>query len=80
MKPNRFEHLSLEEKVDELSERGVYLMCRQNSIYNVFLYGIGGLYVEVMYFKKNNRIQNIEVVSNDKVIDFYLDEMSLEFS
>jgi hypothetical protein len=80
MKPNRFEHLSLEEKVDELSERGVYLMCRQNSIYNVFLYGIGGLYVEVMYFKKNNRIQNIEVVSTDKVIDFYLDEMSLEFS
>jgi hypothetical protein len=80
MKANAFENLSLEAKVDELSERGVYLMCRQNSIYNIFLYGIAGIYVEVLYFKKNNRIQNIEVASSDKVIDFYLDEMVLEFS
>src|SRR5690349_5552203 len=80
MKTNSFEHLSLEEKVDELSEKGVYLMCRQNSIYNIFLYGLGNLYVEVLYFKKNNRIQNIEVASTDKVIDFYLDEMIFEFS
>jgi hypothetical protein len=80
MKQNRFENLSLEEKVDELSERGVYLMCRQNSVYNIFLYGIGGMYVEVLYFKKTNRIQNIEIASTDKVIDFYLDEMVLEFS
>ncbi len=80
MKPNTFEDLSLEQKVDELSEKGVYLMCRQNSIYNIFLYGLDGLYVEVLYFKKNNRIQNIEIASTDKVLDFYLDEMIFEFS
>jgi hypothetical protein len=80
MRQNYFEYLTLEEKVDELSSRGVYLMCRQNSIYNVFLYGIDGLYVEVLYFKKNNRMQNIEVVSSEKAIDFYLNEMVLEFS
>jgi len=80
MRQNYFEHLSLEEKVDELSSRGVYLMCRQNSIFNVFLYGIDGLYVEVLYFKTNNRMQNIEVASSDKVIDFYLNEMILEIS
>jgi len=72
-----FEQLSLTEKIDMLSRNGVYLMCRKNSVYNIFLYGINGIYVEVLYFRKNNEIQNIMGISTDKAVDMYLNDISL---
>jgi len=78
MNAQTFEELSLEEKIDLLTCKGSYLMSRKNSMYNIFLYGVSGLYVEVLYFRKNNRIQNIIEISSNKVMDYYLEEMVVE--
>jgi len=75
---DQFENLSLEEKVDALGEEGVYLMNRQNSIYHIFLYGIGRLYVEVLFLKKTNLMQNAELVTTEKVINSYLNQLTVE--
>jgi len=72
-----FETLSLEDKVNVLGKDGVYLMCRQNQLFNVLLYSIYGMYVEAWFFKKSNMLDSIDIISNEKAVDLYLEKISL---
>ena len=74
-----FAKLSLKEKIDLLSDDATYLMSRQNFLYNIFLYGVRDLYVEVWYLRKTNQLQDIEVITSNKAMELYLNKMNLEF-
>jgi len=79
MRSSYFDSCTLEEKIELLSTEGVYLMCRKNSLYNIFLYSIDRLYIEVLYQRKSSEMQNILLITTEKVLDYYLNEMSFEF-
>jgi hypothetical protein len=61
-----------------LSAQGVYLMSRQDPIYNISLYGLNGIFIEVWYFKMDDEIDRIEVVKEQEVLDIYLDRIKLK--
>jgi hypothetical protein len=72
-----FETLSLEDKVNVLGKDGLYLMCRQNQLFNILLYSIYGMYAEAWFFKKSNMLDSIDIINDEKAVELYLEKMRI---
>jgi len=79
MTSTAFQILTMEEKIDHLSDAGVFLMSRDTLFHNVFLYGYEGIYVEVFYLKLTTAVDKIEVLRDEKILNIYLGKINLSF-
>jgi hypothetical protein len=73
-----FNKLSLDQRIGMLELNGSYLMIRSCDHFNVLLYGLSGFYVEV-WQTLNYDICSVQCISDDDVVQLYLDELSFEF-
>ena len=75
MQERTFRKLSLQQRYQKLKQDGVYIASRISNGYNVHLFGLGGMYVEVWRPIGLNYIRWIEIQKNQKLLDEYLDNL-----
>ena len=76
-----FNALDLDAKGNLVFTRGEYVSVR--TIYNALkiqLYNANGLYVEVHYNPTTNKIVNIQAVTQDHVLEYYIDLRDLYYN
>ncbi len=72
-----FTRLTKTEKVSQLFNEGEELMERYDSDYRICLYTLSGFFVEVWYRNPISKIESIEVVCQEKVVELYDNEIDL---
>lgn len=72
-----FVKLTKTEKVSYLFNSGEFLLTREHPGYLINLYLLADFFVEIWYTSPSNRVDKIEVVPNDEVLENYNDEIDL---
>ena len=73
MNINTFNKLSIQQKGETVFSSGKYLAVRFYYNYAVNLYLLDDLLIEVFYFSETNKIEKIEVLTDDKILNMYID-------
>ena len=68
-----FINLTKTEKVSYLFSSGQFLLTREYPGYTISLYFLEDFFVEIWYTSPENKIDKIEVVQNDEVLENYHD-------
>jgi hypothetical protein len=74
---HQFLKLSLDQQISVLEILGVFLAFRRSGEYNVLLYGIAETYYVEIKHDEAGDISSIEIISDESVIEFYLQNLSL---
>ena len=72
-----FINLTKTEKVSRLFSSGEFLLTREHPGYKISLYLLENFFIEIWYTSPENRIDKIEVVPNDEVLENYHDDIDL---
>jgi hypothetical protein len=70
-----FNQLRLSEKFELINNGGKYLGVREYYNYFINMYLVDDTFIEVSYFPTENKIAEIEILEDDKKLDFYIDYM-----
>jgi hypothetical protein len=70
-----FKDLDKDEQV-KAAYKGVFLDFRISKKLNIFLYDLGGFYVEIICLDSNNKVLKLHSFRSTKHLQLYLDEMS----
>jgi hypothetical protein len=73
-----FKDYSLSEKFDLINQKGKYLGVREYYNHFINLYLVDDTFIEVWYFQAENKIEKIEIVEDQKILDLYIDYMNKE--
>ncbi len=76
MTSDQFKYLSLEKKADVVCKEGVLLGERENTHFEISLFGVEGFYVEVFYNKRDNDTF-FEAFDNPTLLSPYLKEINI---
>ena len=66
-----YNSLPIDEKVEILWRYGQYIETISEKKYDVSLYGIDGLYIEVFYPANSNNVTDIRVIEDQSRLDRY---------
>lgn len=78
MKSSDFNKLSKAQRYQLLKEKGDYVAARIHAGYNVSLFTVNGLYVEVWQRFGLNIIDYIEVLNSQSQLSAYLDHLDID--
>ncbi len=78
MKQSPFLELDINERANKVWASGEYIGTRAYYGYKVQLYVLQGLYVEVWYSPALNKIEKVEPIQSDKVLNHYLKDINLQ--
>ncbi len=78
MNPQEFDTLSINDKADLVWEQGEFIADRYYYNQILGLWAMKGFYVEMFYSQDENRITKIERVTDEKVLERYIDEMDID--
>lgn len=78
MTPSEFQKLTVFRQVELLLDRGQQLMGRIYMYYNVHLFVLEGLFVEIWYKQTSNLIDRVVVLEPDTVLDLYESQIGIE--
>jgi len=73
-----FNVLNFDEKAWHVWHHANFLMVRQNSYYRVNLYYMNGYYIQLWYHVKRNRIAKIAATRSNRIVDAYLQNISID--
>ena len=68
--------LSNSDKGNIIFNKGKYITIRYYYNFAINLYLYNGYYVEVFYLPDSNKIDTIEILNNNKILDLYIDHMN----
>lgn len=71
-----FQKLSLQERAEVLFEQGTFIALRQYYNQRLVLYTLFNFFVEIWYSPVENRIEKIEILKDDKIINLYISSMN----
>ncbi len=74
----KFNVLNFDEKAWHVWHHANFLMVRQNSYYRVNLYYLNGYYIQLWYHVKRNRIAKIAATTSSRIVDAYLQNISID--
>jgi hypothetical protein len=77
MNQNKFDKSDFQRRSIYLFQEGEYISNRIYYNHIVTLYSLNGYFVEVHYEPDSNAIDKIKSVRNEKVLDRYLDNISI---
>ncbi len=77
MTRSEFEHYSKTDRLTILLERGEEVLKRIFLYYNITLYIVDHLFIEVWYRQTTNTIDKVDVVDMDKVFPIYEKQIKL---
>jgi hypothetical protein len=73
MTETQFQELSFYDRGIVLFTEGTFMLMKSTDSYNISLYSLYGMYVEVAHSKKDDKIKSIELVSSEARKLFYQD-------
>lgn len=71
----KFRQLSIKQKGEYVFQEGDYIGLREYYNHRINLYSLSDFFVEVWYFPAENKIEKIEVMESEKILDQYIDKM-----
>ena len=71
----KFRLLSTTQKGEYVFQEGDYIVLREYYNHRINLYSLFDFFVEVWYFPAENKIEEIEVMESEKILDQYIDKM-----
>lgn len=71
-----FSELSTLQKYKHISENGKYIGVRQYYNYYINLYLVNDTFFEVWYFRQENAIERVELLTDNKKLDLYINQMN----
>jgi hypothetical protein len=71
-----FNNSILSEKFDLINQKGKYLGVREYYNHFINLYLVDDTFIEVWYFLAENKIEKIEIIEDQKILDLYIDYMN----
>ena len=77
MTPEEFYELDEQEQAETIWD-GVQVADRFEDEYDVILYQIGKLYVEVYYHREHNFIRKLNAFTKPDLLDIYLEKLNLD--
>jgi hypothetical protein len=77
MNASEFANCPLKEKVYLVFEHGNEVAVRQFLYFNIKLYTLFGFFAEVWYVPNNNKIDKVEVLSTDEILNLYKNEFDI---
>jgi hypothetical protein len=72
-----FSELPKNEQVYQLFRNGKELFVKRNKNFIVRLFALSGIFVEIWYDNRQNRIERIEVIDEDQLLNTYQDELNI---
>jgi hypothetical protein len=72
-----FSNLPLKEKVYLIFEHGNEVASRQFLYFNIKLYTLLGLFAEVWYVPSGNKIEKVEALTTDEILNLYKNEFDI---
>jgi hypothetical protein len=72
-----YNSLTFDEKVEVLWSRGRLLIANKFKKFDRSLYAVDNFFVEVLYNKKDENIQEIKLVDNKKKLKFYIKQINI---
>ncbi len=79
MIPERFEHMTTDEKLRWIYFEGEHVMAIRYYQYKVILYMINNFLVEVFYHHTKGRIEKVELLDNSSTrMKFYADQVKIK--
>ena len=73
----KFNVLNFDEKAWHVWHHANFIMVHQNSCYRVNLYYLNGYYIQLWYHVKRNRIAKIAATKSNRIVDAYLQNISI---
>lgn len=77
MDAKEFDQCPIKEKVYLVFEHGNEIAARQFLYFNVKLYTLFGFFAEVWYVTNNNKIEKVETLSIDEILNLYKNEFDI---
>lgn len=77
MKDSDFANYPLKEKVYLVFEHGNEIASRQFLYFNIKLYALFGFFAEVWYVPNNNKIEKVDAISVDEILNLYKKEFDI---
>ena len=71
----KFRQLSIRQRGEYVFQEGDYIGLRQYYNHRINLYSLFDFFVEVWYLAAENKIEKIEVLESEKILDLYIDKM-----
>jgi hypothetical protein len=71
-----FIKLTSSKKFELISNEGKYLGVREYYNHFINLYLVDDTFIEVWYFPAENKIEKIEIIVDQKILDLYIDYMN----
>ena len=71
----KFRQLSTTQKGEYVFQEGEYIGLREYYNHKINLYSLFDFFVEVWYFPAENKIEKIDVLESEKILDQYIDKM-----
>jgi hypothetical protein len=78
MTADEFSKLSLEKRLELLKNNGDYVAGRELPLHFAYLFTLDGFFVEVYRTKALNKVQWIEIQTNQDILKEYVEELKLE--
>ena len=72
---SRFRQLSIKQKGEYVFQESDYIGLREYYNHRINLYSLFDFFVEVWYFPAENKIEKIDVLESEKILDQYIDKM-----
>lgn len=76
-RPDIYKQLPIEEKIELLMRKGDFVMSYEALDHETWLYALEGQLVEIIYSIVFNRIEDIRVIEDNKMIDRYLEGIDI---
>ena len=70
--------LDINARADLVWDTGEFVGARTYYGYNIVLYVLEGLYIEVWVFLATNKIEKVEPIQNEKDLEHYLKDIDLK--
>ncbi len=72
-----FQTLRLNEKAQIVFDLGEELFVKSINNYSIKLYVLFDFYVEIIYFPEDNKIKQIEAITDDYLAEYYIAEIDI---
>jgi hypothetical protein len=79
MRLSVFRKLSPQDQHDRVAREGVLLWERQSKNFRIYLYQLGGFYVELFFFKESGEFATIKPFDNMDELSPYLAEIDVGY-
>jgi hypothetical protein len=77
MDDKKFSKLPIKEKIYLIFEHGNEIATRQFLYFNIKLYTLFGFFAEVWYVPSGNKIEKVEILSTDEILNLYKNEFDI---